>query len=162
MINEMSEEEAIVAFYSTCACDEFAKTMTKLRPFKNIEMLKEKTKIVFEGLTKEQWKESFEGHPKIGDVASLKEKYQSTKSMVAGEQAGVNHASDEVINDLALYNEKYLTKFGYIFIVCASGKSAAEMLAILRKRIENNPEEEIFIASQEQLEITYLRMEKLL
>lgn len=160
-LNSLEASKARQLFYDTCACEEFAEKMEKLRPFKDLKQMKERAENLFNSLSKEQWKEAFEGHPKIGDVQSLKKKFQSTQKLAEGEQSSVNEASEEVITDLALYNEKYLTKFGYIFIVCATGKSANEMLTILRKRIENNPEEEIYLAAQEQLEITLLRLEKL-
>jgi OHCU decarboxylase len=161
-LNALSSEEAYKELYKTCACEEFSKLMVENRPYINKEDLLSNARSIYEGLNKSHWLEAFEGHPKIGDVNSLKEKFQNTKTTASGEQSGVDTASDVILNDLALYNEKYLNKFGYIFIVCATGKTAIEMLNILRKRIENNEDEEIYIAAMEQLEITLLRMEKLI
>ncbi len=105
--------------------------------------------------------EAFEHHPRIGDVNSLKKKYANTLTLASNEQSGVNVASDEILNALAKGNDDYEKKFGYIFIVCATGKSAGEMLEILQSRLTNDPEEEIKIAADEQLKITKLRLEKL-
>jgi 2-oxo-4-hydroxy-4-carboxy-5-ureidoimidazoline decarboxylase len=79
-----------------------------------------------------------------------------------GEQSGTSTASEETIKALSKGNKEYEDKFGYIFIVCATGKSADEMLAILESRLPNDPEKEIEIAADEQNKITRLRLEKLL
>lgn len=108
------------------------------------------------------WKEAFAQHPRIGDTASLKKKFASTADWAAGEQSGVQGADEATIRALADGNRMYEAKFGYIFIVCATGKPAAEMLELLRSRLGNTPEEEIRIAADEQNKITKLRIEKLL
>ena len=112
--------------------------------------------------TEADWKEAFAHHPKIGDVESLKTKFASTAQWASGEQSGVDNAPEQTIKALAEANKKYEEKFGYIFIVYASGKSAEEMLAILQNRLQNSPEVEIEIAADEQNKITKLRIEKLL
>jgi len=112
--------------------------------------------------SEEDWKRAFAQHPKIGDIDSLKKKFASTAAWASGEQSGVNAASQNTIEALAEANKKYEDKFGYIFIVCATGKSAEEMLEILLSRLPNDPEEEIEIAADEQNKITKLRLEKLL
>lgn len=112
--------------------------------------------------SEKDWKEAFAHHPKIGDTATLKTKFASTADWAAGEQSGVNKASSATIEELAQSNKEYEEKFGYIFIVYASGKSAEEMLAALKNRLQNSPEVEIEIAADEQNKITKLRIEKLL
>ena len=82
--------------------------------------------------------------------------------MAGKEQSGVESASDKVLSELSTFNKEYENKFGYIFIVCATGKSADEMLSLVRERIHNSAEEEIHIAAAEQNKITKLRLEKLL
>lgn len=108
------------------------------------------------------WKEAFTHHPKIGDIASLKKKFASTATWASGEQSGVNTATDAIINALAEGNRLYEEKFGYIFIVCATGKSAVEMLELLQNRLSNKPEDEIKISAEEQNKITLLRLQKLI
>ena len=109
----------------------------------------------------EEQAEAFEHHPKIGDINSLKEKFAGTAEWAAGEQSGVNNANENTLNDLAKLNDDYHDKFGFIFIICATGRSASEMLADLKERINNSREEEIKIAAAEQLKITKIRLEKL-
>jgi 2-oxo-4-hydroxy-4-carboxy-5-ureidoimidazoline decarboxylase len=108
------------------------------------------------------WKEAFAHHPRIGDIESLEKKFASTAQWASGEQSGVSSASQKIIEALAEGNKQYEEKFGYIFIVCATGKSADEMLAMLEIRLQNSPEVEIEIAADEQNKITKLRIEKLL
>ena len=112
--------------------------------------------------TESDWMEAFLHHPKIGDVESLKEKYATTAHWASGEQIAVNSASQQIIEALAKGNEAYEKKFGFIFIVCATGKSAEEMLELLQQRLTNTKEEEIKIAIDEQNKITQIRLQKLL
>ena len=112
--------------------------------------------------TESDWLEAFSHHPKIGDVESLKEKYATTAHWASGEQIAVNTASQQTIEALAKGNEAYEKKFGFIFIVCATGKSAEEMLELLQQRLTNTKDEEIKIAMDEQNKITQIRLQKLL
>jgi 2-oxo-4-hydroxy-4-carboxy-5-ureidoimidazoline decarboxylase len=107
------------------------------------------------------WQEAFSHHPKIGDIDTLKEKFAATTQWTEGEQASAKEASQQTLQQLAEGNQAYEQRFGYIFIVCATGKSADEMLQLLQQRLYNNPEVEIQIAMEEQLRITRLRLEKL-
>ena len=118
--------------------------------------------IWFEKCGPEDWLEAFKAHPKIGDIDSLAKKYANTKNWSGKEQAGIETASMETLKALAEGNEKYEEKFGYIFIVCATGKTAKEMLTILNSRINNDPEKEILIAMHEQHKITEIRLHKLM
>lgn len=108
------------------------------------------------------WLEAFTHHPKIGDVGMLKKKFASTADWASTEQAGVQSATDEMIQDFVKANEDYLQKFGFIFIVCATGKSAFEMLEMLHKRMRNERADELVIAAGEQAKITQIRLQKLL
>lgn len=105
-------------------------------------------------LEREDWLEAFGAHPKIGENSDSKFSQQ--------EQAGASGASNEILAELRDANLAYAQKFGYIFIVCATGKTAEEMLALLNQRMGNDPETELRIAAAEQLRITHLRLEKLL
>lgn len=112
--------------------------------------------------TEADWLEAFTHHPKIGDMDSLKKKFATTAGWASGEQGAVAQASEETLKALAKGNEEYEKKFGFIFIVCATGKSADEMLALLNERLPNHKEEEIKIAMDEQNKITQIRLQKLL
>ncbi len=106
--------------------------------------------------------QAFEGHPKIGDVNSLREKYADTRAMASGEQGGVAGASERVVQELSEGNRQYEEQNGFIFIVCATGKSAGEMLSLLQSRLPNPRGEEIKNACLEQEKITALRIQKML
>jgi len=109
----------------------------------------------------QDWREAFGHHPKIGDLNSLKDKYASTGHWAEGEQASVKQATEQTLRTLVEDNQEYEKKFGYIFVVFATGKTADEMLSILKQRLYNSPETEILVAMEEQLKITKLRLEKL-
>jgi len=129
--------------------------------FSTIEEIKKESDRIWFSLSEKDWKEAFTHHPKIGDVKSLKKKFASTSAWASGEQSGVNAASEEILSELKDQNEAYENKFGYIFIICATGKPAEEMLASLKTRMINNPAFEIRVAAEEQNKITHLRLDKL-
>jgi 2-oxo-4-hydroxy-4-carboxy-5-ureidoimidazoline decarboxylase len=135
--------------------------MTQGRPYARDQALVAKAAEAWEKLGRNDWLEAFGAHPKIGDIESLKAKYRATKDLAAGEQSGVAVASQQVLEELAAKNKEYEEKFGYIFIVCATGKTADEMLQILKERIVNSPDEELRNAIEQQKKITRLRLEKL-
>ena len=108
------------------------------------------------------WLEAFSRHPKIGDSAAARAGSAQTQRWSSEEQAGVRSASQEVLAALAEANRAYQDRFGYIFIVCATGKTSEEMLALLRHRFQNDPGAELPIAAEEQRKITRLRLEKFL
>jgi 2-oxo-4-hydroxy-4-carboxy-5-ureidoimidazoline decarboxylase len=145
-----------------CGSSEWVNKMLPFFPADDLVELLEDAEEQWFLCSEMDWKEAFAHHPKIGDVDSLKTKFASTAQWASGEQSGVENASEETIKALAEANKEYEEKFGYIFIVFASGKSAKEMLAILQNRLQNSPEVEIEIAADEQNKITKLRIEKLL
>lgn len=161
-LNRLSEEDATAAFTQCCAAQRWVERMVIDRPFESLPEMLEISDRVWEECDFDDYLEAFEGHPRIGDVESLAKKYASTKGWAGGEQSGVNGADRAVLERLADGNKSYEEKFGHIFIVCATGKSAAEMLALLEARMENPPEYEINVAAEEQNRITRLRLKKLL
>jgi 2-oxo-4-hydroxy-4-carboxy-5-ureidoimidazoline decarboxylase len=136
--------------------------MISLRPFTSSEEVFEQADSVWWSLAQSDWREAFTHHPKIGDFENLRKKFATTASWATNEQLGAADASEETLNALADGNTHYEETFGYIFIVCATGKSAEEMLQILKSRLPNSPATEITIAAGEQAKITRLRLEKLL
>jgi len=150
-----------------CGSTSWVKMMMAYFPADDWHELLNNAEEIWYECSEDDWKEAFSHHPKIGDVESLTKKFASTADPIAigwaaGEQGGINTASQETIEALAVGNKEYEEKFGYIFIVCATGKSAEDMLAILEARLQNKPEEEIQIAAGEQNKITKLRLQKLL
>lgn len=161
-LNIINKKEAFDELFKCCGCTIWAQNLTDFRPYKNKEELLRLSDMVWSGCEMEEVLEAFLHHPKIGDVKSLEQKFASTKEWASGEQAGVNIASTQTLEELSLLNQEYEKKFGYIFIVCATGKTANEMLTLLKARIQNDGETEFRIAMGEQNKITHIRLEKLL
>ena len=92
----------------------------------------------------------------------MRKKFQNTKSISKNEQSGVNNATESTLKNLAESNQLYEDKFGFIFIVCATGKSSDEMLALIKMRLNNNAKIEMQNAAKEQNKITQLRLKTLL
>jgi len=161
-LNLLSRTQAAIALSECCGSSQWAKMMSMKKPFLVEEDLFKAADAIWQRLSPADWKEAFSHHPKIGNIKSLREKFASTKAWAEGEQSGANGASDETLQQLASSNDEYENRFGYIFIVCATGKSAEEMLALLRQRLHNQPAEELCIAAEEQRKITRLRLNKLL
>jgi len=136
--------------------------MTAARPFASEQELFAKADDILSSLEDEDWRQAFRAHPKIGEKKAATAQSQQEQKWSVQEQSGVAAASAEAISQLAERNREYEDRFGFIFIVCASGKSSDEMLAILNSRIDNDPQTELRIAAEEQSKITRLRLEKLL
>ncbi len=133
--------------------------MMARRPFGSAEALQSLARSEWFSLGEDDWLEAFSHHPKIGDRASLEKRFPSTHDLSSKEQAGVGSARTDVIDALAEANDVYLERFGFIFIVCATGKSAEEMLKLLRDRLSNDRATELRIAAEEQCKITALRLQ---
>lgn len=161
-INSLPVDEARAALERCCGSARWVDQMLARRPFANRAELFRAAEEADQALTDADWREAFSHHPRIGDVAALRTKFASTATWAAGEQSGAAVANDETLQALAAGNDAYFEKFGFIFIVCATGKTADEMLALLRARLPNPPGEEIAVAAAEQAKITRLRLEKLL
>ena len=160
--NALADDEADRQLSNCCVSQRWVAEVRNGRPYACGDDLRRAAESVWRSLEESDWLEAFDGHPKIGDVNSLKAKYASTGHLAAAEQSSVASASDDVIDRLAAGNSAYEARFGFIFIVCATGKSAAEMLALLEARLGNERNVEIQIAAEEQLKILLLRLEKLL
>lgn len=161
-LNALRPEEAEAWFRNCCAANPWVEGMVNARPYASPEALFARSRELWPELTEQDWLDAFEAHPKIGDINSLRAKYASTQAMASGEQAGASVASESVLQRLKAGNDAYLAKFGFIFIVFASGKSASEMLDLLEARLPNSRSQELENAAREQAKITELRLEKLL
>lgn len=144
-----------------CGATPWVEGMLARRPFAAPAALEAAADEVWFALDEAGWREAFDHHPRIGDVEKLREKFAATADLSESEQAGVTGASNEVLEALAQANRDYEARYGHIFLVCATGKTAAEMLEILRSRMANEPADELRIAAGEQAKITKIRMEKL-
>ena len=159
-LNSASKKNAEQAFTACCTASRWVDAMVATRPFMSLEALQAAADLHWQQMQEPDYLEAFDGHPKIGDPSSLKEKYGATRETARGEQSGVATASDAVLNELAVMNSRYLDKFGFIFIVCATGKSAQEMLELLQERYDNERTTELEIAAAEQGKITAIRITK--
>ena len=161
--NDLSKDEAATLLQTCCGSANWVKLLSDSFPFADEkELVKAAEDAWYNKCKADDWLDAFTHHPKIGDVKSLTEKYASTQHLAGAEQSGMNAASEQTILQLARLNELYEAKFSFIFIVCATNKSADEMLRLLQDRIKNEYEEELKIAMGEQHKITIIRLQKLL
>ena len=152
-INALSPGEAGDAFTRCCGSRRWVDGMLARRPFSSADDLFAAADAIWAGLERADFLEAFAHHPAIGATGA--------RGFSAGEQAQVAQASAATLQDLAALNHRYRERFGFVFLVCATGKSADEMLALLRARIDNPADVELRIAAAEQAKITRLRLEKL-
>jgi 2-oxo-4-hydroxy-4-carboxy-5-ureidoimidazoline decarboxylase len=161
-LNRLDDAGASAALARCCGARRWVERVNGARPFRDPDALLAAAARAFAGLERLDWLEAFAHHPKIGDAAALRARYASTAAWAGEEQRGAAAAEEATLEALAEGNRAYEERFGYIFIVCATGKSAEEMLALLRARLPNPPERELRIAGEEQMKITNLRLAKLL
>ncbi len=157
--NALPKEDAIAALYGCCHCQFWAKQVAERRPFASVEKLITTANCFWTGVEEAQILEAFSGHARIGDIDLLRSRYAGRATQ---EQGQVLQASEAVIQSLYQLNHEYEAKNGFIFIVCASGKSAEEMLRLLQDRIDNPRDVELQNGAREQGDITRLRIAKLI
>jgi 2-oxo-4-hydroxy-4-carboxy-5-ureidoimidazoline decarboxylase len=159
-LNPISIDEASLKIL--CSSTSWQTQMLKHPSFNSRNQVVECAENAFNSLNKQDWLEAFAGHPMIGDLSSLKKKYSQGANLSAKEQSGATTAPEQVLQKLITLNQEYVERFGFIFIVCATGKSAWEMLQLLEERIHRSPAQELEAASQEQKKITFIRIDNLL
>jgi OHCU decarboxylase len=161
-LNALSTDEAEGELLKCCGSTLWARRMAETRPFHDLQKLLADADSIWRTLEKEDWLEAFSRHPKIGEKESEREQARAARNWSEQEQSGTHSADEETRHALADANREYAQKFGYIYIICATGKTADEMLFILKERLHNEPDTEIRVAAEEQLKITHLRLQKLL
>jgi allantoicase len=149
LINAWTPVLAASKFLECCGSSRWAAAMASARPFTSWDQIEETAAQLWKRSTREDLLEAFSAHRRIGDHRG------------AEEQAGVRTAADATLGELASLNDEYFARFGYIYIVCATGKTADEMLDLLRQRLTNDPEKELAVAAEEQRWITLLRLRKI-
>jgi OHCU decarboxylase len=157
VLPEMEAEEEILP---CCGSLRWAQEMTRLRPFATEAELFEASDRVWLGLGTEDWDEAFRSHPRIGERKAPQAATQQSATWSSQEQDGVRAEDAETLRELALGNEEYEARFGRVFLVCATGRSAAEMLEILKRRLGSDAESELREAAEQQRQITQLRLRK--
>lgn len=162
LLNALDEAGARAALRRTCGAESWVLRMSRRRPFASTLELLQAAAEEWRASSTQDYLEAFSHHPQIGeDLAELERRFSSTASLSKREQAGVEGATGEALLALRDANRAYRERFGFIFIVCASGKTADEMLTELRARMQNDRAKEISIAAAEQGKITRMRLERL-
>jgi OHCU decarboxylase len=154
-LNGLDPARAEAEFRRCCGSRRWARAMAGARPFASLGAMTSVGEAIWASLPKDDWLEAFAAHPQIGEQGRV-------SKWSAEEQARTASAAADVRERLAALNLGYRSRFGYIFVVCATGKSPEEMLALLDARLTNNPSAELQVAADEQRKITGLRLAKLL
>jgi 2-oxo-4-hydroxy-4-carboxy-5-ureidoimidazoline decarboxylase len=160
--NELSADAARAELLRCCGSTRWISSMVRHRPYEDKAAALAASDVAWAATNEKDWLEAFGHHPRIGGKDALRAKFAATKSWAQGEQAAVGAADEATLDALEKGNASYEARFGFIFIVCATGKSAAEMLALLNGRLHHDRAPELWIAAAEQGKITKIRLEKLL
>ena len=160
-LNQAAKETAEADFLNCCGSQTWARMMTEARPFADVAALVNRAEQIWQNLESQDWLETFAAHPKIGARKAVLHQSAQSAEWSNAEQSGTQTA-DSLRTVLEKANRLYEEKFGFIFIVCATGKSAEEMLDLCRQRLKNHADSEIRIAADEQRKITEIRLKKLL
>lgn len=161
-LNELTPDEARIELLKCCGAKRWAEAVETQRPYKTVDQLIVRANDVWWSLEQTDWLEAFRTHPKIGEKKAAGAVSLQSQDWSAQEQQGVQHAAQQVIEKLARLNHEYEKKFGFIFIVCATGKSSDEILSLLEQRLPNDAASELRNAASEQAKITELRLRKLI
>ena len=161
-LDVMPPDRASQLLGDCCGSSSWVSAMVARRPFGSLERVLSAAEEVWRSLTPDDWREAFAHHPRIGEQRSAARQSERGAAWAAREQSGVGGAADETRAALGLANREYERRFGYIYIVCATGRTADEMLADATSRLRNDPGTELGVAAEEQRKITRLRLEKLL
>lgn len=158
--NAADATEARNAMLACCGSKRWADAMVALRPIASVFVLSEAADRVWATMQEADWLEAFACHPRIGDRNASIHAGEQSAAWSRTEQAQTNSASDRVLEEIAAGNERYEERFGFTYIVCATGKSAEEMLAILNRRLGSTREIELREAAEQQRQIMQIRLGK--
>lgn len=161
-LNSLTADEAAKELLQCCGSKRWAAEIATARPYESLETLLATANDVWWSLERSDWLEAFRSHPKIGEKKADTKVSAQSQQWSGQEQSGVAGATQNTVDSLAALNEDYEQKFGFIFIICATGKTSDEMLSALRERLQHDRETELPIAAAEQGKITELRLKKLL
>lgn len=161
-LNLLTDDEATKELLQCCGSKRWASATATGRPYDTLEILLATSNDIWWSLDRSDWLEAFRSHPKIGEKKAAGKVSAQSQQWSGQEQSGIDAASNETVSSLAALNEAYEQKFGFIFILCATGKTSDEMLTALRDRLQHDVDAELPIAAAEQSKITELRLKKLL
>jgi len=160
-LDEAEEADVVERLLACCGARSFAERLAAARPFGSPSTLFRHADEIWRSLDEADWLEAFAAHPEIGGGASAAGATRSA-SWSSDEQAGVRGAGAATLDRLAELNRAYRERFGFLYLVCATGRGADEMLALLECRLHNDRATELRVAAEEQRRITALRLLKLL
>ncbi|MEO5590050.1 MAG: 2-oxo-4-hydroxy-4-carboxy-5-ureidoimidazoline decarboxylase [Gemmatimonadaceae bacterium] len=160
-LDELPESEAADALRSCCGAPRWVDGMVNHRPFRTLDSLLASADEVWAACGERDWRDAFAHHPRIGGDHSDAGQNDQASQWASSEQSGIAESGSTVRSELAQVNRDYENRFGHIYIVCATGRSADEMLAIARERLDNDAATELRTAAGEQRRITALRLKKL-
>jgi 2-oxo-4-hydroxy-4-carboxy-5-ureidoimidazoline decarboxylase len=158
--NQADEIAATNAMIACCGSKRWAAAMIALRPIASVEALSASADRLWDTMQPADWLEAFACHPRIGERKAAMHAGAQSTAWSRQEQARASTASDRVLAELAEGNELYERRFGFTYIVCASGKSAEDMLAILNRRLAGSREAELREAAEQQRQIMQIRLGK--
>lgn len=159
-LNRMTRDEAAVVLQTVCGSQRWVESVLARRPFVVEADLCAAADRAWFALAREDWLEAFSHHPRIGERNLSQARFTTTAQQSSREQSGMAAASESERAEFADKNAEYERKFGHVFLICATGKSASEMLASLRARLGNDAEVELRNAAAEQAKIMRLRLER--
>jgi len=157
--NSLDTESAVSALLNCCAAHRWARAVAAQRPYATEDQLLKTADSVWATTDELDWMQAFKAHPRIGERTAAHASAQSS-AWSQQEQSAAESAEADVLAELASGNARYEEIFGFTYIVCATGKSAEEMLAILRRRLANKRPLELKEAAEQQRQITQLRLKK--
>jgi OHCU decarboxylase len=157
--NKADEATALEAMLAYCGARRWASAMVALRPIGSVIELSEAADKVWATMTEADWLEAFACHPRIGERKAAQASQRSA-AWSRQEQSSVATAESTVLAELAEGNAQYERQFGFTYIVCATGKTAHEMLTILKRRLANDRAAELREAAEQQRQITQIRLGK--
>lgn len=160
-LNALPRQQAERELLACCGCRAWARKVAAGRPYADFDALLASADRVWLALSPDDWLEAFSKHPRIGERAA-RATPEVERHWSEGEQSRARDAAPAVLSQLAMANAEYENRFGHVFLICATGKSADEILQQARERLHNNPDNELRVAAEEQRCITHLRLRKLL
>lgn len=161
-LNEMPPNVANTAFLACCASHKWADAMTAARPFATASQLYETADRVWRGLGPDEWRHAFAAHPRIGERHAARDVGSRAASWSKQEQSAATASDTNTLAELAEVNRQYEARFGHVFLICASGRAAPEILANAKQRMTNDTVTELTAAAEEHRQITRLRLARLI
>ena len=160
-LNTLPAPDAERELLACCGSRAWARQVAAGRPYSDLDALLATSDRVWSRLSPDDWREAFAKHPRIGERAAATAT-ASEQRWSQGEQSRAQESPASVLAELAMANAEYEERFGHVFLICATGRSADEILANARSRLQNDPDRELAIAAEEQRRITHIRLRKLL